>query len=152
MAPDTVPNRPPIPDIDWTEAVEAAAQVLHAEYDSQYTIAPWHQLGRIDRETFMDQAAAVVQAVWPILHEAAQPIHDGTHHYLSTGCLHELCEPECGAAQRARGDMSHPHCKYCPAPCTCACHQGQNLPKPPRMHTDACTLTDRSHSGWCGTE
>ena len=43
------------------------------------------------------------------------------HIYLSTACLHELHD-RCGVSQRQRGDLSEPHCKYCPSPCICPCH------------------------------
>lgn len=77
--------------------------------------------------------------------------HEHPGGYLSTACLHELHEPECGAAQRARGDNSHPHCKYCGAKCVCGCHTGGQVERAERVHVDGCTLAadDPHHAGWC---
>jgi hypothetical protein len=60
-------------------------------------------------------------------------LDDGTHVYLSTGCLHgdmqlpdgrtghEYCQGKTGAAGAKRPAV----CKFCQAPCQCACHQGE---------------------------
>lgn len=57
---------------------------------------------------------------------------DGTHVYLSTGCLHgdmrlpdgrtghEYCQGETGAV----GAKTPAVCKFCKAPCQCECHHG----------------------------
>lgn len=55
--------RPPLPDIDWTEAVEKAEDVLR-----RYGLEPDSVLG--------SAACDVVRAAWPILHAAAQPLPD----------------------------------------------------------------------------
>ncbi|MEV8477877.1 hypothetical protein [Streptomyces sp. NPDC051173] len=47
----------------------------------------------------------------------------GRHVYLSTGCLHgdhEYCNGNTGA----NGTKVPASCKFCAAPCQCACHQG----------------------------
>lgn len=47
---------------------------------------------------------------------------DEQHDYLSTGCLHgehEYCQNSTGAA----GAKTPAECKFCKAPCRCACHQ-----------------------------
>lgn len=54
-------------------------------------------------------------AVWPALGAT------GRHSYLSTGCLHgehEYCQSDTGAA----GTKIPAQCKFCKAPCGCACH------------------------------
>jgi hypothetical protein len=60
-------------------------------------------------------------------------LDDGTHVYLSTGCLHgdvqlpdgrtghEYCQGETGAV----GAKKPASCKFCGAPCQCACHRGE---------------------------
>lgn len=40
------------------------------------------------------------------------------HYYLSTACLHGMHD-KCGAGMRSRGETGPPHCKFCPAVCTC---------------------------------
>jgi hypothetical protein len=59
-------------------------------------------------------------------------LDDGTHYYLSTGCLHgettlpdgrtghEYCQGETGAC----GQKTPAVCKFCKAPCRCDCHSG----------------------------
>lgn len=45
----------------------------------------------------------------------------GTHHYLSTGCLHGhhgYCQAKAGKA----GTKKPAECKFCRAPCRCRCH------------------------------
>ena len=85
----------------------------------------------------------------PDVPAAADHEHPGG--YLSTACLHELHEPECGAAQRARGYVGHPTCKFCGAKCVCPCHIGQSVERAERVHVDGCTLAadDQHHAGWC---
>lgn len=44
-----------------------------------------------------------------------------SHHYLSTGCLHgqhDYCQNKTGIA----GPKRPAQCKFCAAPCRCACH------------------------------
>lgn len=43
------------------------------------------------------------------------------HTYTSTACHHGL-HTRCGAVQAERGEPGAPHCKFCPAPCVCGCH------------------------------
>lgn len=46
---------------------------------------------------------------------------DGTHLYLATSCLHnehEYCQSNTGHA----GSKRAAECKFCGAPCVCACH------------------------------
>lgn len=43
------------------------------------------------------------------------------HHYLSTGCLHDH-HAYCQGAEGAVGAKSPAQCKWCAAPCRCACH------------------------------
>ncbi|NUP47264.1 MAG: hypothetical protein HOW97_08110 [Catenulispora sp.] len=57
----------------------------------------------------------------------------GTHHYLSTGCLHgdhvlpdgrtghQYCQADTGKA----GSKRPAQCKFCGAPCQCQCHTGR---------------------------
>lgn len=60
----------------------------------------------------------------------------GTHHYLSTGCLHGnqiLPDGRTGHAY-CQGDTGHAgskrpaRCKFCGAPCQCPCHTGRPIP------------------------
>lgn len=44
------------------------------------------------------------------------------HVYLSTACHHDK-HPLCGVKQAERGEKCAPHCKHCPAPCVCWCHE-----------------------------
>lgn len=49
---------------------------------------------------------------------------DGQHRYLSTGCYHghhDYCQAVTGHA----GPKVPATCKFCAAPCVCACHQDQ---------------------------
>lgn len=78
------------------------------------------------------------------------------HVYLSTYCYHGLGGPDglCGKAQHARGDLTDPHCKNCPAPCICQCHSGGECADRTggagqRVHDPSCAL-DAGHLGWCG--
>ncbi len=100
-------------------------------------------------EVAYDVAKTLREALAADVPAAADHGHPGG--YLSTACLHGLCEPECGAAQRARGDLSAPHCKYCPAPCTHSCHTGGQVERAERVHADGCTLAadEPHHTGWC---
>jgi len=71
-----------------------------------------------------------------VLQRAAHRIA-GRHVYLSTGCLHgdhvlpdsrtghQYCQSETGQA----GTKTPGSCKFCAAPCQCACHTEQ----PPRL-------------------
>lgn len=46
----------------------------------------------------------------------------GTHHYLSTGCLHghhDYCQGKTGRV----GAKVPASCKFCKAECQCRCHQ-----------------------------
>lgn len=53
-------------------------------------------------------------------HSALGP--DGTHRYLSTGCLHGKCN-HCRSALNQDGWPKEPGtCKFCPAQCECTCH------------------------------
>lgn len=63
--------RPPLPDMDWTEAVEATHRVVVEEL-VRYGFKP-------DTATLVADLvdAAAVNAVWPILHAAAQPLDGG---------------------------------------------------------------------------
>jgi len=47
-----------------------------------------------------------------------RPVLTGPHEYISTACLHGYHE-RCGAKQLARGDLTAPHCKFCPVTCAC---------------------------------
>lgn len=59
--------RPPLPDMDWTEAVELAENaVVDAAVAHGYSMAEANIIA--DAVT-----AAAVNAAWPILHAAAQP-------------------------------------------------------------------------------
>lgn len=80
--------QPPLPDIDWTEAVEAAhVAIFSALLDNGLVpTAAKHIADLVD--------AAALHAAWPILHAAAQPL--------------DLCAPlprraEQGAAARRGG-------------------------------------------------
>ncbi|MGW6912529.1 hypothetical protein ACWGB8_01705 [Kitasatospora sp. NPDC054939] len=47
---------------------------------------------------------------------------DGKHRYLSTGCLHrehDYCKSNTGS----NGQKVPAVCKFCRAPCVCACHR-----------------------------
>ncbi|MCD9141084.1 hypothetical protein [Streptomyces albireticuli] len=50
-------------------------------------------------------------------------VHDaGGHVYLSTGCLHgdhDYCQNHTGLS----GQKTPAVCKFCEAPCVCACHR-----------------------------
>lgn len=58
-------------------------------------------------------------------------LEDGSHYYLSTGCLHgdqvlpdgrtghEYCQGETGQC----GQKTPAVCKFCQAPCRCGCHE-----------------------------
>lgn len=46
------------------------------------------------------------------------------HHYLSTGCLHGE-HGYCKAPTGAVGGKVPATCKFCHAPCVCACHREQ---------------------------
>ncbi|MGW7053096.1 hypothetical protein [Streptomyces sp. NPDC054887] len=46
----------------------------------------------------------------------------GTHHYLSTGCLHgdhAYCQGKTGLVGAKRPSR----CKFCGSPCRCRCHE-----------------------------
>lgn len=61
------------------------------------------------------------------------------HEYLSTGCLHgqhDYCRNPTGAA----GAKKPASCKFCDAPCRCACHA---RPRPAGAYTTAADLLDR---------
>jgi hypothetical protein len=81
----------------------------------------WDLLTEFRAEVLRDAAAV----------EFPLPIRaDGTHHYISTGCLHgdavavggnsghEYCQGETGAL----GTKVPAQCKFCTSPCCCPCH------------------------------
>lgn len=49
-----------------------------------------------------------------------------SHHYVSTACQHLLC-PVGGLD--IKDSMCIASCKYCDAPCNCACHAGEKAPE-----------------------
>jgi hypothetical protein len=139
-----MPEPRPLPDLDWTAATEAVAEALCRVVDN----------GVLYRGAIDDYAALVVKAVWPILHDVAHAwgrdsVLDASHsHYLSTACQHEH-HRLCGGAQHQRGDLTAPHCKYCPTPCACPCHDGFPVTDAARQHHPSCRRDD-NHLGWCG--
>jgi hypothetical protein len=55
--------------------------------------------------------------------KTAGGIHQGSHAYLSTSCLHGEHD-YCSAVVRPDGAMKTPAtCKFCEAACRCSCHQ-----------------------------
>lgn len=72
-------DRPPLSDIDYVAACEAAAKIAHERYRrylgltgiSELDPPTWDQLSRDQRDQIISEQAATVDAVWPILHEAA---------------------------------------------------------------------------------
>lgn len=56
---------------------------------------------------------------WLILRAAVLTLVTGTHHYVSTGCVHGNHE-HCRSAINAAGGSKAPGtCKFCPATCGC---------------------------------
>lgn len=51
------------------------------------------------------------------------PVHDGTHHYLSTGCFHND-HKYCQSMTGLNGAKRPGRCKFCDASCQCRCHEG----------------------------
>ncbi len=107
---------------DLTPAEQAAADALRRALPESRALI-------LDSD-FPDAARAVVAAVRP--HIATEPpVHDGIHHYLSTGCLHgdtvlldgrtghQYCQGMTGMAGAKRGAR----CKFCDAKCQCSCHK-----------------------------
>lgn len=49
---------------------------------------------------------------------------NGEHEYLATSCLHELHEYCAGDVTETGAPKRPSQCKFCAAPCVCACHDG----------------------------
>lgn len=100
-----------------------------AAYESLRTAALYTDVGRANA------ARAVVAAVRPHL-AAGPPVHDGVHHYLSTGCLHgdQILPDGRTGHQYCQGDTGHAGskvpavCKFCRSKCKCPCHQDGGTP------------------------
>ena len=107
---------------DLTPAEQAAADALRRALPESRALI-------LDSD-FPDAARAVVAAVRSHL-ATEPPVHDGIHHYLSTGCLHgdtvlldgrtghQYCQGMTGMAGAKRGAR----CKFCDAKCQCSCHK-----------------------------
>lgn len=68
------------------------------------------------------QAALALDRLTP--REGHEGAETGEHVYLSTGCLHgnhAYCQAKTGAV----GAKTPATCKFCAAPCVCACHRGK---------------------------
>lgn len=96
---------------DLTPAEQAAADVLNRTVEDPPTVN-----ARIARR--------IVAAVRPHLET---PLHDGVHHYLSTGCLHGN-HGYCQGMTGMNGAKRPASCKFCGAPCQCPCHQDGGTP------------------------
>ncbi len=159
--PDAVPAAPTLPaglDVHTADLARQAIAVVRAEGDNGRSVLI--RTLKLMRERIRDEGGdfalkpLIPYAEWAMGQTADVPAaadHEHPGGYLSTACLHGLCEPECGAAQRARGYIGHPTCKYCQAKCTHSCHTGGQVERAERVHVDGCTLAadDPHHSGWC---
>lgn len=78
---------------------------------------------------------AVTEWVTSVQTVVGHPPGEFRHHYLSTGCLHAREDTSLGAEERRKlhaycqgrtghcGTKKPAECKFCSAPCVCACHQ-----------------------------
>jgi len=106
-----------------------------AQHDSIVSWAREH-MGMADPKFWSHTSAAIRSLVVAIVEERDQAlaeldaeraktagIHQGTHAYLSTSCLHGEHD-YCSAADRPDGTAKTPAtCKFCRAACLCPCHE-----------------------------
>lgn len=136
---------------DLAEAREAIAEVARRAGQYRDWLLQNDPQDRHGRAEVWDSARKLAEEYAPPVPTPSEP-HSDHHVYLSTYCYHGLHD-QCGAAQHARGDLTKPHCKNCPAPCTCPRHTNPATPctggDRQRVHDPSCALDD-SHLGWCG--